>query len=59
MGRDGAFENGNIGVLTRRVPASQVASAVPERARKPKRSTAPKQPQTPSVVKTLRKAIEW
>ena len=29
LGPKGAFENGNIGTLTRRVPADQVVSAVP------------------------------
>jgi len=56
LGPKGAFENGNIGTLTRRVPADRVVHAVPSRVlnRKP-----PKAPRTPRVVKLLRKAIEW
>ena len=29
LGPKGAFENGNIGTLTRRVPANRVVSAIP------------------------------
>jgi len=56
LGPKGAFENGNIGTLTRRVPADRVVHAVPSRVlhRKP-----PKAPKTPRVVELLRKAIEW
>jgi hypothetical protein len=56
LGPKGAFENGNIGTLTRRVPAGQVVHAVLPRGlnRKP-----PKVPRTPRVVELLRKAIEW
>jgi len=56
LGPKGAFENGNVGRLTRRVPADQVVHAVPPRVlnRKP-----PKAPRTPRVVELLRKAIEW
>ncbi|GAB4366196.1 MAG: hypothetical protein Kow00128_09410 [Deltaproteobacteria bacterium] len=55
-GPKGAFENGNVGILTRRVPADRVVHAVPSRVlhRKP-----PKAPKTPRVVELLRKAIEW
>ena len=56
LGPKGAFENGNIGILTRRVPAGQVVSAVPPPRGKPK---PPKVPKTPRVVEFLRKAIEW
>ncbi len=56
LGPKGAFENGNIGILTRQVPASQVISAVPPPRGKPK---LPKVPRTPSVVEFLRKALEW
>ena len=52
----GAFENGNIGTLTRRVPADRVVSAVPPRRGK---SKPPKEPKTPRVVELLRKTIEW
>jgi len=56
LGPKGAFENGNIGTLTRRVAADRVVHAVPPRVlnRKP-----PKAPRTPRVVDLLRKAIEW
>jgi hypothetical protein len=56
LGPKGAFENGNIGTLTRRVPAERVVHAVPPQVlnRKP-----PKAPRTPPVVELLRKAIEW
>ncbi|MFQ5668211.1 MAG: hypothetical protein ACE5I7_17510, partial [Candidatus Binatia bacterium] len=36
LGPKGAFENGNIGTLTRRVPADRVVSAVPPRRGRPK-----------------------
>jgi hypothetical protein len=56
LGPKGAFENGNVGTLTRRVPADRVVHAVPSRVlhRKP-----PKAPRTPRVVELLRKALEW
>ncbi len=56
LGPKGAFENGNIGILTRRVPSGQVVSAVPPPRGKPK---PPKVPRTPPVVEFLRKATEW
>lgn len=56
LGPHGAFENGNIGILTRRVPGSQVVSAIPPPRGKPK---PPKVPRTLSVVDFLRKALEW
>jgi len=56
LGPKGAFENGNIGTLTRRLPADRVVSAVPPPRGKPK---PPKVPRTPRVVEFLRKAIEW
>jgi hypothetical protein len=56
VGPKGAFENGDIGRLTRRVPADQVVSAIPLRRGKPK---PPREPKTPRVVELLRKAIEW
>ncbi len=37
LGPKGAFENGNIGTLTRRVPANQVVSAVPPPRGKPRK----------------------
>lgn len=56
LGPKGAFENGNVGTLTRRVAADRVVHAVPSRVlhRKP-----PKAPRTPRVVELLRKALEW
>ena len=56
LGPKGAFENGNIGTLTRRVPGCQVVSAIPPPRGKPK---LPKMPRTLPVVEFLRKAIEW
>jgi hypothetical protein len=56
LGPKGAFENGNIGTLTRRVPANRVVSTVPASRGK---SKPPKEPKTPKVVELLRKAIEW
>ena len=56
LGPKGAFENGHVGILTRRVPADRVVSAVPQRRTTP---TTPKDPKTPRVVELLRKAIEW
>ena len=54
LGPKRAFENGNIGTLTRRVSADRVVSAVPPRRAKPKPPS-----RTPRVVELLRKAIEW
>ncbi len=56
LGPKGAFENGNIGSLTRRVPANRVVSAVSPREGKPK---PPREPKTPRVVELLRRAVEW
>ena len=59
LGPEGAFENGNIGVLTRQVPADRVVSAVPP-PRYPSRPPAPpREPRTPQVVDLLRKAHAW
>jgi len=59
LGPEGAFKNGNIGSLTRRIPANQVVSAVPAPRWKPKPPEPPKKPKTPHVVELLRKAAEW
>ena len=56
LGPKGAFENGNIGALTRRVATDRVVSAsLPSRGN----PTLPRKPKTPRVVELLRKAIEW
>ena len=56
LGPKGAFKNGNVGTLTRRVAADRVVSAIPPSRGKPK---PPKEPKTPRVVELLQKAIEW
>jgi hypothetical protein len=56
LGPKGAFENGNVGALTRRVAADRVVSAAP-----PRRGTGrpSREPRTPRVVELLRQALEW
>ena len=56
LGPKGAFENGNIGAMTRRVSADRVVSSAPLHRGNPK---PPKVAKTPRVVELLRKAIEW
>lgn len=56
LGPKGAFENGNVGTLTRRVAAARVINALPPRVRNRK---PPKAPRTPRVVELLRKAMDW
>lgn len=56
LGPKRAFENGNVGALTRQVPADRVISALPPRLRNRK---LPRAPRTPRVVELLRKALEW
>ena len=56
LGPKGAFENGNIGALTRQVPANMVASSAPGPRGMPKQ---PRTPKKPRIVELLRKAIEW
>lgn len=56
LGPKGAFDNGNVGTLTRRVAADRVVSAVMPRRGKPK---PPREPKPPRVVELLGKAIEW
>ena len=56
LGPRGAFKNGNVGAVTRRVAADRIVSALLEPRRIPK---PPKEPKTPRVVELLRKAIEW
>ena len=59
LGPKGAFGTANLGRLTRRVPASQVVSAVPERLRQARPPREPRGPRLPPVVETLRKALDW
>ena len=59
LGPDWAFEKGDLGHLTRSVPANQVVTAVPERTRRARRPKPPREPRTPPAVETLRKAIAW
>jgi hypothetical protein len=56
LGPKGAFENGNIGVLKRRAPPGQGASAIPPGRGDPE---PPREPKPPRVVELLRKANEW
>jgi hypothetical protein len=56
LGPKRAFQNGNIGTMTRRVPAERVISALPPKDRNRKPSKASR---TPRVVELLRKALEW
>lgn len=56
LGTKGAFENGNIGALTRRAPPDQMLSFVLPGRGDPK---PPREPKTPRVVELLRKAIKW
>ena len=69
LGPDGAFQNANVGRLTRQVRAERVVCALapprypgksPARLEAcPRRPDLPKEPRTPPVVQTLRKALEW
>lgn len=56
LGPKGAFENGNLGTLKRRVSANRVVNTA-TRARRP--AKPPRQPRTPRVVELLRKAQGW
>lgn len=56
LGPKGAFENGNLDAMTRRVSANDVVSAAPTPRGQPK---LPKGLRKPRVVELLRKAIEW
>ena len=55
LGPMGAFDNGNVGALTRRVTANRVVNAARLRG-EPK---PPRTPKTPRVIELLRQAIEW
>jgi len=56
LGPKGAFQNGNVGVMKRRVAPDRIVNALSVKARNRK---PPKSPQTPKVVKFLRTAKEW
>jgi hypothetical protein len=56
LGPKGAFENGNVGAVKRRVVTERVVNAVPAPRSKPKH---PRDPRTPRVVELLRKAMDW
>jgi hypothetical protein len=56
LGPKGAFDNGNIGALTRRLAADRVIRAAPLHWGNPKPSKVAK---APRVVELLRKAIQW
>ena len=56
LGPKGAFANGRVGILKRRVTADRVVH-VAAKARRPAKPA--KQPQTPRVVELLRMAQEW
>jgi hypothetical protein len=56
LGPKGAFVNGNLGALTRRVLANDVVSTAPAPRGQPK---PPKVLRKYRVVELLRKAIEW
>jgi len=59
LGPDRAFENGNIGVLTRCVPASQVVCAIPPRRHPAKGPKPPKKTGPSSAARFLRLAQKW
>ena len=56
LGPKGAFENGNIGAITRRAPPDLGVSAVLPNRGDPK---PPREPKTPLVVEFLHKTTEW
>jgi hypothetical protein len=59
LGSEHAFEGGNIGVLTRLIPAERVISAVPEPRYPSRPPQPPRPPQCPVVAETIQKALEW
>jgi len=56
LGPKGAFENGSVGTLTRRVTADRIVNAAATARRQAK---PPGEPRTPRVIELLRKAKEW
>jgi len=62
LGPKGAFENGNVGALKRRVAHDQTVNVLSAKARNrkpPKTPKAPKAPKTPKVIELLKTAQEW
>jgi hypothetical protein len=59
LGPNPAFGGGDVGRLTRRVPAGQVVDAVPPSRRRARPPRPPKPAGPPRIVETLRKAIVW
>lgn len=53
------FGKAKLATLTRQVPADRVVTAVPKRSRRARRPKRAKEPRAPSVVRLLRKALEW
>ncbi len=56
LGPKGAFENSNIGAMTRHVTGDRTVNAAAPGRGDPK---PPPKPKTPRVVELLRRAIEW
>jgi hypothetical protein len=56
LGSRGAFKNGNVGAVSRKVASDWVVSALPEPRGGAK---PPKEPRTPRVVELLRQAHDW
>ena len=56
LGPKGAFGNGNIGALTRRVAPERIVSATLPSRSNPK---PPREPKKPRVVELLHKAADW
>ncbi len=56
LGPKGAFQNGIVGALKRRVAPDQTVNALSAKARNRK---PPRAPQTPRVVELLKTAQEW
>jgi hypothetical protein len=56
LGSKGAFENGNVGIMTRRVTAGRVVNAAVKALWPPK---PPRPTRTPRIVELLRTAQEW
>jgi hypothetical protein len=56
LGPKGAFENGSVGTLKRRVTADRVVNVAAKARRSAK---PPRRPRTPRVVELLRRAREW